>query len=324
MPLVKFAHRRRNALTLVELLVSLAVIGMLAALLLAAVQHVRASAARTQCAANLNELMKAVLQFHAARGRYPTSYFNAAPDSPAYQMDRGWIVAVLPYMGEANRYAEGKAGNTAFHDANRAMYATLVPVVPVGNVHELDGVDYFGNAGISEDGVPAEKRIGPLRTEIPGVTGLVVRDAAVRTSQSSAIGLWESAASEMKNRAGTVEWNAYYERFGQGIFLTPTLSQSPRYRCATSGAAKAYYRGWPGNALGSAIAFDAQGRYSGSWRGQPDKFNTVLNASTAYNGPFSEHGGGVNVACLDGRAEFVSDDVDVGVFQQRCVLVSLP
>jgi prepilin-type processing-associated H-X9-DG protein len=92
----------------------------------------------------------------------------------------------------------------------------------------------------------------------------------------------------------------------------------------TPDAWKAYFRGWPGNALGLALAWDDKGQRHGSWRREPDKYPRIINATNGYNGPFSEHDGGVNVACLDGHAEFISDDVDAGVFQQRCVLVTLP
>ncbi len=65
------ASRRRLGFTLVELLVVITIIGMLVALLLPAVQGVRARARQTQCMNNLKQIALAAIHHDSAKGQLP-------------------------------------------------------------------------------------------------------------------------------------------------------------------------------------------------------------------------------------------------------------
>jgi len=68
---------RNTAFALVELLVVIAVVGMLIALLLPAVQTARETARRMQCNSKIRQLALAVQTFHSTYERFPAAALGA-------------------------------------------------------------------------------------------------------------------------------------------------------------------------------------------------------------------------------------------------------
>src|SRR5215472_16354554 len=88
-------RNHRSGFSLTELLVSIAIIGVLTALLLPAVQMVREAARRTQCKNNLKEIALAAHNFEDAHGRLP----------PGMDFQHvGALVYLLPYLDQAAYY----------------------------------------------------------------------------------------------------------------------------------------------------------------------------------------------------------------------------
>ncbi len=92
----------RRGFTLVELLVAIAIIGILVALLMPAVQAARESARRTECLNNLKQLALATNN-HENHYRIMPNYFGWTPK--VNQGARGgWFVPLLPYVEQNGVY----------------------------------------------------------------------------------------------------------------------------------------------------------------------------------------------------------------------------
>jgi prepilin-type N-terminal cleavage/methylation domain-containing protein/prepilin-type processing-associated H-X9-DG protein len=95
---------RRPGFTLIEVLVVLAIIGVLIGLLLPAVQKVREAASRMACANNLKQLALATHSFHDAHQKFPTGarlpvYVDGVPTGAT----NVWV-ELLPYFEQDNLY----------------------------------------------------------------------------------------------------------------------------------------------------------------------------------------------------------------------------
>jgi len=96
----------RHGITIVELLVTISILGTLAAILLPAVQRVREAARQTQCRNRLRQLGLAVDLHTDANGHFPTSGWGfrwvGMPDRGTGQKQPGgWIYNLLPYLEQS-------------------------------------------------------------------------------------------------------------------------------------------------------------------------------------------------------------------------------
>ncbi len=92
--------QHRSGFTLIELLVAVAIIAILIALLLPAVQMARESARRLQCGNNLKQLGLAFHNYHDVHRVLPFAFFI----DPETLNSHGWGEMLLPYIDQAPLY----------------------------------------------------------------------------------------------------------------------------------------------------------------------------------------------------------------------------
>ncbi len=99
--------RTRSGFSLIEILVVIAIMAVLIGLLLAAVQKVRAAAARMTCQNHLKQIGLAFHNFHVSEGTLPIGHRSL------FQADRkpftGWTLDILPYIESDPIYSQAAA-----------------------------------------------------------------------------------------------------------------------------------------------------------------------------------------------------------------------
>jgi prepilin-type processing-associated H-X9-DG protein len=155
-------NSQRLGVTVIEAVVVIGILGLLAGILLPAVQRVRERAARHACQNNLRQIGLAAQNYHAAHGRMPAS---VAPiprprRSPSYMQ---WTHLLLPHLEQATLYAQCvealRAEPNPYKNPPHAHLTTVVRVYvcpldgrltePITDAEGYTGAyaSYFGNLG---------------------------------------------------------------------------------------------------------------------------------------------------------------------------------
>ncbi len=173
--------RPPSGFTLVEVLVVIAIIGILVAITLPAVEMARESARRSACANNLKQLALAIKLHEQSHGIYPTGGWGPEwmgdPDSGfTPKQPGGWIYNVLPFIEEQPLRDQGRGLPPA--EKTKALQVVMQTPIATFNcssrrlsrAYPYSGTDALKNATAPEKVAKTDyaisNRISSLKSEI--------------------------------------------------------------------------------------------------------------------------------------------------------------
>ncbi len=318
-------NTKQQGFTLVELLVVIAVIGILVALLLPAVQAAREAARRMSCTNNLKQLGLAMHNYVSAHRMLPNSGWS---DSAAgYPTDYSPQAKLLPYCEQTNLHdlidftvhPGGKfgLGHFGMADQLRTIAGTIIPMFvcpsdPEPVLHDIEsggatvsfaGTNYAFNGG---DGTSSDRNMATTTDK----GGLSWTDAKVGLQQITD-GLSNTLAFTESLR-------------GSGLVLTTTSQPDTQLYCAspcndaTAAAADQglssllpLVTGWTGKRLTTWLEGGVPNGPLMNGRFTPNSPVPDLSyLSAKLTGARSRHPGGVNACLCDGSVRFISETIE--------------
>jgi prepilin-type N-terminal cleavage/methylation domain-containing protein len=144
--------KQHRGFTYIELLVVMAIIGILVALLLPAVQAAREAARRLTCANNLSQLILAVQEYESAHQVYPPG--TIAAQGPISHISKGyhhnWISQILPFLEQKPLARHIDYRVSVYDPANRPARRIHVKILRCPS-SPAGGIGYSDYAGIHND-----------------------------------------------------------------------------------------------------------------------------------------------------------------------------
>jgi prepilin-type processing-associated H-X9-DG protein len=307
------------------LLVVIAIIAILIALLLPAVQQAREAARRTQCKNNLKQFGLALHNYHDVYNMFcpfaggPGTPVNNAAGQQRTRMSG--VVALLPYFEQgaiSNEVAALTGQNPPWNNNTpwTRRFALLECPSDAGNSDPQDGTrtrgkrnyafcggdSYTGNGGsanlgatpmvIQTRGLFGALRCYGLRDAIDGSSNTIAMSELIAPTSTNGPGL-ASATLGVTTPAGcTALYNKQTRSYPGGAWTGDTVRG---YRWGDGGA---YF-----SAISTAIPPNGASCFSSATASHWD--DGVFSAS-------SQHTGGVHALLADGSVRFISENIDSG------------
>lgn len=116
-----------SGFTILELLIVVAIIGIMVSLLLPAIQSSREMARRTQCLKNLSQLILAVHSYELTHRSIPPGSVDSRRPivSRPWGYHHGWIEQILPFLEVESIYHHADRQQSAYHPSNSPVQVEL-------------------------------------------------------------------------------------------------------------------------------------------------------------------------------------------------------
>jgi prepilin-type processing-associated H-X9-DG protein len=315
--------------TLVELLVTISLIAMLAALLLPALGMAREAARKASCMNNLASITKAFIAYDAARGQLPgwrnlqDSYSTTVSATNKATACVSWTVTVMPYLGEREifKWYETYSGPGGVDDATlKRVVPYLCPSakIELKSDVQMPALSYAVNAGtgatvLNGSGDSARQFRGD--GAILDAVGNVSTDSAtyVTTAEGSRVAQQYQPGRYSLELLGAADGETctalIAERTGPLASKEVKWSASPLPAAANAPATAALHAFLQPTSIvsGSAYPLDLKTGRNG-W------MSRAADAGLRY--PSSIHGKGFPMSFCDGHTRVVSEAVDPWVYAQ--------
>ncbi|WP_337176602.1 DUF1559 domain-containing protein [Paludisphaera sp.] len=323
--------RARAGFTLIELLTVLAVVGLMAALLIPAVQASREAARATSCRNNLRQIVLATLNHESMARALPDLYngrFLPRPRGPIDEFHfHCWRTAILPGLERADVLAslnldlpptffENQTGvNVALSTLICPSSANPTPNLPdVFAWQETWNVATIPGRRVGTAARTDYEAVGGVRARLPGgaIVGGVESDMILdgvefgawgepTYSESRSLGYRKARLAEVVD--GLSNTILIGERAGRPDCYKKGMPVEP-YSLTPPAA-----RGW--GSVGAAWALSVHFEWLVSGPGQAVNDNNLF-------GIYAFHPGGANVAMADGSARFIRETTTQAVLRALC------
>lgn len=307
-------HMNRRALSIVELLFVIAIIGILLALLLPAIQSVRESARRVSCLNNLKQIGLAISSWSASNGdSLPPSWrtiqdesgkMHSLPDLSFSPYSFSWRTTVLPQLDYQNLHDALDYDLAPLHATNRVAASSVIPVFQCpttpANPRSYEALDGSG-------GQPLGTFLGATDYEHVQFVGTQATEPGSIDHFTALPGAWYGLsdwdvtrpprAFELRGARDSAKFSWIRDGFSNTILV-----------CEKAGQQLNYPR------IGPA-AFDL----GGAWV-QCELGGLAKHAINEHNfsGMYSFHPDGVNVVMCDGSTRFLAQDLSPEIIVALC------
>jgi prepilin-type processing-associated H-X9-DG protein len=279
---------------LIELLVVISIIGMLAGLLLPAIQSARETGRGAVCISNQRQIAYQLVAAASNAGGFPALMKGNAGTSHSYS----WVVQLLPVIEEQGLYdvIKDTAYGTAYDDTVTEYTIPVLKCKSSDVSSTREGISYAINGGVLDTSDLVSASSDPI-----GVNDVKYSAAVTRSRTTAGSNITTAKIDDFKSTTKTIiiSENLNAGSWSYGLNSATNLDAG----------------------IESQLAFtygdtDANGPSEVLGINQNNAVGATSPLSTAR--PSAKHPGSVNAGFADGGARKINENIDYGVYIKLC------